>query len=57
MLVVVLVDQPVVADTVPDLLAALGNREKIEIAASQYDDLFVVVPKAGGAPTVVRLKY
>ena len=44
-------------NTVPDLLAALGNREKIEIAASQYDDLFVVVPKAGGAPTVVRLKY
>jgi len=44
-------------NTVPDLLAALGDREKIEIAAPQYDDLFVVVPKAGGAPTVVRLKY
>ncbi|HEY3171484.1 MAG TPA: histidine phosphatase family protein [Thermoanaerobaculia bacterium] len=44
-------------NTVPDLLTALGHREKIEIAASQYDDLFVIVPRAGGPPSVVRLKY
>jgi hypothetical protein len=44
-------------NTVPDLLAALGYPEKIEIGEKQFDDLFVVVPKAGAAPTVVRLKY
>lgn len=46
------------SNTVPEILAALGHPQKIEIASSQYDDLFVVVPKAaGGPPTVVRLKY
>jgi phosphohistidine phosphatase SixA len=44
-------------NTVPDLLAALGYGEKIDIADKQSDDLFVVVPKATGPPIVVRLKY
>lgn len=44
-------------NTVPDLLAALGYPEKIEIAEKRFDDLFVVVPRAGAAPRVVRLKY
>jgi broad specificity phosphatase PhoE len=44
-------------NTVPDLLAALGYTERIEIAEKQFDDLFIVVPKVGGPPTVVRLKY
>jgi phosphohistidine phosphatase SixA len=44
-------------NTVPDLLAALGYKEKVEIGDKQFDDLFVVAPKAAGPPTVVRLKY
>ena len=45
------------SNTVPEILAALGYPEKVEIPATQFDDLFVVVPKATGPPTVVRLKY
>jgi phosphohistidine phosphatase SixA len=44
-------------NTVPDLLAALGHVEKLEIGDKQFDDLFVVAPKATGPPAVVRLKY
>jgi hypothetical protein len=29
----------------------------VEIAANQFDDLFVVTPRADGPPSVVRLKY
>lgn len=45
------------SNTVPEILAALGYTEKVEIPSSQYDDLFVVTPRAGGPPSVVRLKY
>ncbi|MEO8349252.1 MAG: histidine phosphatase family protein [Acidobacteriota bacterium] len=45
------------SNTVPEILAALGHTEKIDIPSTQFDDLFVVVPKATGPPTVLRLKY
>lgn len=45
------------SNTVPEILAALGYPEKVEIPATQFDDLFVVTPRAEGPPTVVRLKY
>jgi phosphohistidine phosphatase SixA len=45
------------SNTVPEILAALGYPAKVEIPANQFDDLFVVVPKAESKPTVVRLKY
>ncbi|MDQ5871790.1 MAG: histidine phosphatase family protein [Acidobacteriota bacterium] len=45
------------SNTVPEILAALGHAEKIDIPSTQFDDLFVVVPKATGPPTVLRLKY
>lgn len=45
------------SNTVPEILAALGYTEKVEIPATQFDDLFVVNPRAGGPPSVVRLKY
>jgi phosphohistidine phosphatase SixA len=45
------------SNTVPELLAGLGDPGKVEIPAAQYDDLFVVVPRADGPPSVVRLKY
>lgn len=44
-------------NTVPDLIAGLGPREEIEIGDKDFDDLFVVVPKAAGPPTLLRLKY
>ena len=45
------------SNTVPEILAALGYPEKVEIPATQFDDLFIVTPRAGGPPSVVRLKY
>jgi broad specificity phosphatase PhoE len=45
------------SNTLPEILAALGYTARVEIPSSQYDDLFVVTPKAEGPPTVVRLKY
>lgn len=45
------------SNTLPEILAALGHTEKIEIPANQYDDLFVILPREGAAPTVLHLKY
>jgi phosphohistidine phosphatase SixA len=45
------------SNTVPEILAALGHPEKIEIPSTRFDDLFVVVPRDGAPPTVLRLKY
>ena len=45
------------SNTLPEILAALGYAAKVEIPSSQYDDLFVVTPRAEGPPTVVHLKY
>jgi broad specificity phosphatase PhoE len=45
------------SNTIPDILAQLGHPDKVEIGPQQFDDLFVVVPRASGAPAVVRLKY
>lgn len=45
------------SNTVPSLLAALGCKEAVSIAADEYDNLFVVVPGASGPSTLVRLRY
>ena len=45
------------SNTVPPLLKALGCTEDITIAASQYDDLFAVVPSGSGPPVLLRLSY
>jgi broad specificity phosphatase PhoE len=45
------------SNTIPDLLQALGCAEKISLAADEYDDIFVVVPKSGGTATLVKLRY
>lgn len=45
------------SNTLPEILAALGHSEKIEIPASQFHDLFVILPREGGPPTVLRLNY
>ncbi len=45
------------SNTVPPLLKALGCAEDITIAASQYGDLFAVVPRGSGPPVLLRLTY
>jgi broad specificity phosphatase PhoE len=45
------------SNTVPEILTALGCTEEVAIAPREHDDLFVVVPKAGGGATLVRLTY
>ena len=44
------------SNSVPKILALLGDTGPIDIG-DEYDNLFVVVPRAGGPPTVLRLKY
>ena len=43
------------SNTLPGILAALGCEG--EVTVDGYDDLFVVLPRADGPPTVLRLKY
>ncbi len=45
------------SNTVPQVLAAYGHAEPIQIAPDEYDSLFVVVPRTGGPPTVLRLRF
>ncbi len=44
-------------DTIPPLLKALGCAEEVEIPASRYEDLFLVVPSGRATPTLLRLTY
>jgi broad specificity phosphatase PhoE len=43
--------------TVPVLLKMFGHRADITIAPAEYDNLFVLIPKDGGSPTLLRLRY
>lgn len=43
--------------SVPKLIKILGHAEPITIGHDEYDGLYVVVPRAGGAPSVLRLSY
>jgi phosphohistidine phosphatase SixA len=45
------------ANTIPEILHELGVSEAISIGESDYDNLFAVAPRAGGAPLFVRLRY
>jgi broad specificity phosphatase PhoE len=45
------------SNTVPALLKALGHSTEIKIPETEYDNLFVLIPKSGGPPTVLRLRY
>jgi len=45
------------SNTVPELLRALHVDTSIAIADDEYDNLFIVVPRNGAAPTLIRLKY
>ena len=45
------------SNTLPDILKRLGHPDAVEIAGNEYDSLFVVVPRPGSPPAVLRLKY
>jgi broad specificity phosphatase PhoE len=45
------------ADTLPGLLQALGYRREVRIHSNEYTNLFVVLPRAGKAPAVIRVGY
>jgi len=44
------------SNTLPEIAAALGVRERIEIADDEYDALLVVVPEPGGGARLLRLR-
>jgi phosphohistidine phosphatase SixA len=43
--------------SVPKILKAYGHEAKVEIGHDEYDGLWVLVPRPGHAPSVVRLKF
>ena len=45
------------ANSVPALLKALGHPVEVKIPETEFDNLFVLTPKADGPPTVLRLRY
>ena len=45
------------SNTVPEMLAALGYKTPVRIASSEYDNLFIVVPRSGEPPVVLRLRF
>ncbi|HEX4048687.1 MAG TPA: phosphoglycerate mutase family protein [Elusimicrobiota bacterium] len=45
------------SDTVPDLLTELGVSTKVAIGNFDYDNLFLVAPRASGEPDFQRLHY
>ncbi len=44
-------------DTIGPLLTALGCRGDVRIGSADYDNLFVVVPRPGRDPQLLRLRY
>jgi broad specificity phosphatase PhoE len=45
------------SNTVPAILKALGCTTPVAIADDEYDNLFVVIPRSQGAPTLLRLRF
>jgi broad specificity phosphatase PhoE len=43
--------------SVPPLLKLFGYPIDLKIAITEFDNLFVVVPKEGSAPTLLRIRY
>jgi broad specificity phosphatase PhoE len=44
-------------DTLPGILKTLGVPSEIKIEAQDYGNIFIVTPKAEGAPGFLRLRY
>jgi len=45
------------ANTIPDLLKKLGVKSDVKIGESDYGDLFIVVLRSTGQPTLVKLRF
>lgn len=45
------------SNTVPDLLKRLGWPEAVEIADDDFGSVFILVPRPGASPSMVRLRY
>ena len=45
------------SNTVPRLLKAFGHSDEVAIGEREHDDIFVVLPRDDGKPTVLRLNY
>ena len=45
------------SNTVPEILSKLGVTETVTIPDQEFDNLFVVILRASGAPTLIKLKY
>lgn len=43
--------------SVPAMLKLFGHPQEIKIGPNEYDNLFILVPKGNGPPTVLRLRY
>ena len=44
------------SDTVPTILQALGVQEPMTIGDAEYDNVFLVIPRGNGSPTLLRLR-
>jgi broad specificity phosphatase PhoE len=44
-------------NTIPMIINALGYPQAITIGRSEFDNLFLVIPQSGQAPTVLHLRY
>lgn len=45
------------SDTLPGLLKTLRHPVEIKIAPQDFSNLFVLIPKSDGPPTLLRLRY
>ncbi|HEY1913434.1 MAG TPA: phosphoglycerate mutase family protein [Vicinamibacterales bacterium] len=45
------------SNTVPDVLRALGVNPEITIADTEFDNLFIVIPRGDAPPMMLRLRY
>ena len=45
------------SNSVPALLRAFGHPVTIKIPETEFDNLFVIIPRPEGVPTVSRLRY
>ena len=45
------------SDSVPAIIKALGAGEPITIGDTDYSNLFIVTPRDGAAPVLLRLRY
>jgi len=43
--------------SLPKIIKAYGHPDPVEIGHDEYDSLFVLVPRAGQPPTLLRLKF